>query len=354
MKDTIFAAPIEKLGDFTFDESVAEVFPDMIQRSIPGYSNIITAIGMFAERFVTADSQVYDLGCSRGAAALSMRRNIKQPNVKIIGVDNSQPMVERCRQHVAAYHSDIPVEILCDDIRHIEIKNASMVILNFTLQFLPPQDRMALLEKIHQGLNPNGVLVLSEKFRFEDEQTNELLIDLHHQFKRANGYSELEVSQKRTALENVMEGMVVVQKKSKVEAEQRAVELLTKVGLKDKMHLYPSQLSGGQQQRVGIARALAVQPDIILLDEPTSALDPELVGEVLQTLKLLAQEGWTMIIVTHEMQFARDVADRVILMADGNVVEQNSAREFFENPQHERTKQFLLQAKIPVCVEYEI
>ena len=204
MKDTIFAAPIEKLGDFTFDESVAEVFPDMIQRSIPGYSNIITAIGMLAERFVTANSQVYDLGCSRGAAALSMRRNIKQPNVKIIGVDNSPPMVERCRQHVAAYHSDVPVEILCDDIRQIEIKNASMVVLNFTLQFLPPEDRVALLTKIYHGLNPNGVLVLSEKFRFEDEKVNELLIDLHHQFKRANGYSELEVSQKRTALENVM------------------------------------------------------------------------------------------------------------------------------------------------------
>lgn len=204
MKDTLFSAPIEKLGDFTFDESVAEVFPDMIQRSVPGYSNIITAIGMLAERFVTANSNVYDLGCSRGAATLSARRHINQPNVKIIGVDNSQPMVERCRQHIAAYHSDIPVEILCNDIRHIEIKNASMVILNFTLQFLPPQDRVALLEKIHQGLNPNGVLVLSEKFRFEDEQNNDLLIDLHHQFKRANGYSELEVSQKRTALENVM------------------------------------------------------------------------------------------------------------------------------------------------------
>ncbi len=204
MKDTLFSAPIEKLGDFTFDESVAEVFPDMIQRSIPGYSNIITAIGMLAERFVTADSQVYDLGCSRGAATLAMRRNIKQPNVKIIGVDNSQPMVERCRQHVAAYHSDVPVEILCDDIRHIEINNASMAVLNFTLQFLPPEDRVALLSKIYQGLNPHGVLVLSEKFRFEDEKVNELLIDLHHQFKRANGYSELEVSQKRTALENVM------------------------------------------------------------------------------------------------------------------------------------------------------
>ena len=204
MKDTLFSAPIEKLGDFTFDESVAEVFPDMIQRSIPGYSNIITAIGMLAERFVTSDSQVYDLGCSRGAATLAMRRNIKQPNVKIIGVDNSQPMVERCRQHIAAYHSDVPVEILCDDIRHIEINNASMVVLNFTLQFLPPEDRVALPSKVYQGLNPHGVLVLSEKFRFEDEKVNELLIDLHHQFKRANGYSELEVSQKRTALENVM------------------------------------------------------------------------------------------------------------------------------------------------------
>lgn len=203
-KDTLFSAPIEKLGDFTFDESVAEVFPDMIQRSVPGYSNIITAIGMLAERFVTPNSQVYDLGCSRGAATLSVRRNIHQSNVKIIGIDNSQPMVERCRQHIAAYHSDVPVEILCEDIRQVEIKNASMVILNFTLQFVPPQDRLALLSKIYQGLNPNGVLVLSEKFRFEDERMNDLLIDLHHQFKRANGYSELEVSQKRTALENVM------------------------------------------------------------------------------------------------------------------------------------------------------
>lgn len=204
MKDTIFAAPIEKLGDFTFDEAVAEVFPDMIQRSVPGYSNIIAAIGMLANRFVTDNSNVYDLGCSRGAGILSIRRNIADKQATIIGVDNSEPMVERCRHHLNAYHSDIPVDILCDDIRHIEIKNASMVVLNFTLQFLPPEDRLQLLEKIYQGLNPNGVLVLSEKFRFEDEMMNDLLIDLHHTFKRANGYSELEVSQKRTALENVM------------------------------------------------------------------------------------------------------------------------------------------------------
>lgn len=204
MKDTIFSAPIEKIGDFTFDESVAEVFPDMIQRSVPGYSNIITAIGMLAARFVTGNSNVYDLGCSRGAGILSIRRNVQAQDVKIIGVDNSEPMVERCRQHINAYHSDIPVEILLDDIRQIDIQNASMVVLNFTLQFLPPNDRLLLLQKIYQGLNPNGVLVLSEKFTFADERMNELLIDLHHTFKRANGYSELEVSQKRTALENVM------------------------------------------------------------------------------------------------------------------------------------------------------
>lgn len=204
IKDTLFSAPIEKLGDFTFDESVAEVFPDMIQRSVPGYSNIITAIGMLASRFVIANSNVYDLGCSRGAGILSIRRNLSDHRVKIIGVDNSEPMVERCRRHLEAYHSDIPVEVLCDDIRQIEIHNASMVVLNFTLQFIPPEDRLALLTKIYQGLNPNGVLVLSEKFTFHDNQMNELLIDLHHTFKRANGYSELEVSQKRTALENVM------------------------------------------------------------------------------------------------------------------------------------------------------
>lgn len=204
LKDTLFSAPIEKLGDFMFDERVAEVFPDMIQRSIPGYSNIITAIGMLAERFVAPHSNVYDLGCSRGAGILSIRRNLKCEGVKIIGVDNSPAMVERCRNHIQAYHSEVPVEIVLEDIRKVEIQNASMVVLNFTLQFLPPEDRLALLTKIYQGLKPNGVLVLSEKFIFENEKINELLIDLHHTFKRANGYSELEVSQKRSALENVM------------------------------------------------------------------------------------------------------------------------------------------------------
>lgn len=202
--DNLFAAPIDKLGDFTFDERVAEVFPDMIQRSVPGYSNIISAIGMLAERFAMPDSTIYDLGCSLGAATLSMRRHIRQPGCKIIGVDNSRAMVERCRLHIDAYRSDTPADIIEADIRDVDIHNASVVVLNFTLQFLAPEDRRQLLEKIYAGLRPGGILILSEKYVFENEQANELLIDLHHDFKRANGYSELEISQKRSAIEHVM------------------------------------------------------------------------------------------------------------------------------------------------------
>jgi len=203
-RDTLFSAPIAKLGDWTFDERVAEVFPDMIQRSVPGYSNIISMIGMLAERFVQPDSRVYDLGCSLGAATLSMRRNIKVPGCNIVAVDNSPAMVERCRRHIDAFRADTPVDVIEADIRDIDIENASMVVLNFTLQFLEPADRLRLLEKIYRGLRPGGALVLSEKFSFEDAEVGELLFNMHHDFKRANGYSELEISQKRSMLENVM------------------------------------------------------------------------------------------------------------------------------------------------------
>lgn len=204
-KDTIFSAPIDKIGDFTFDERVAEVFPDMIQRSVPGYSNIISAIGMLAERFAKPNTHVYDLGCSLGAATLSMRRHIEgQEGCKIIAVDNSHAMVERCKLHVNAYRSDTHVDVIEADIREIDIQNASVVVLNFTLQFLSPEDRYSLLEKIYHGLRPGGILILSEKYVFEDNTAHELLIDLHHDFKRANGYSELEISQKRSAIEHVM------------------------------------------------------------------------------------------------------------------------------------------------------
>ncbi|PEL09775.1 amino acid ABC transporter ATP-binding protein [Bacillus sp. AFS017336] len=144
-----------------------------------------------------------------------------------------------------------------------------------------------------------------------------------------------------TALENVMEGLVTVQKVKRDVAKKKAVDLLTKVGLEEKINLLPHQLSGGQQQRVGIARALALEPTVILFDEPTSALDPELVQEVLKVMKELAEDGMTMIVVTHEMKFARNVADEVIFMDGGYIIEQGHPSDVLENPKHARTKQFL-------------
>jgi len=145
----------------------------------------------------------------------------------------------------------------------------------------------------------------------------------------------------KTALENVMLGLVVGRGIKEQEAEARAKQALEKVGMLDRADYYPSQLSGGQQQRVGIARAVAVRPDVILFDEPTSALDPELVGEVLQVMRNLAKDGTTMIVVTHEMKFARDVASHVIFMADGLIVEEGTAEDIFTHPQQERTRRFL-------------
>jgi cystine transport system ATP-binding protein len=144
-----------------------------------------------------------------------------------------------------------------------------------------------------------------------------------------------------TALENVMEGPVTVKKESPAAAREKAISLLTKVGLADKLNHYPAQLSGGQQQRVGIARALAMDPQVMLFDEPTSALDPELVGEVLKVMKELAQEGMTMVVVTHEMGFAREVADEIIFMDQGVIVERGTPAELFHSPKEERTRQFL-------------
>ncbi|WP_236171671.1 L-cystine ABC transporter ATP-binding protein TcyN [Pseudomonas pseudonitroreducens] len=145
----------------------------------------------------------------------------------------------------------------------------------------------------------------------------------------------------RTALENVVEGPIIVKKEPRAQAIERARQLLAKVGLAGKEDAYPKRLSGGQQQRVAIARALAMQPDVILFDEPTSALDPELVGEVLATIRGLAQEKRTMVIVTHEMSFARDVANRAIFIDKGVIVEQGDAKALFAHPKEERTRQFL-------------
>ena len=202
-KDNIYANE-QAVKDFTFDERVVEVFPDMIQRSVPGYATIVSTMGKLAGQYAQNNSNLYDLGSSLGAVTLSMRRNIDKQNCQIIAVDNSAAMVERCKLHLEGFRSDVPVTVELADINEVAISNASVVALNFTLQFIPQPQRFALLEKIYQGLKPGGVLLLSEKVKGENTLVDDLLIDLHHDFKRANGYSELEISQKRSAIENVM------------------------------------------------------------------------------------------------------------------------------------------------------
>lgn len=202
--DTLFSKPKKDIAPFSFDQSVAEVFPDMIKRSVPGYSTIIQQIEKIAQGLVTPHSNCFDLGCSLGAASLAMSKGTNQSSVKIIGVDNSKAMLTRCQQHIEAFKHVTPIELHCSDVQSFPINNASMVVLNFTLQFINKNDRDALLDKIFQGMLPGGVLLLSEKIVFDDPHFNQLMIDLHHQFKRDNGYSDLEISQKRNALENVL------------------------------------------------------------------------------------------------------------------------------------------------------
>ena len=156
----------------------------------------------------------------------------------------------------------------------------------------------------------------------------------------------------KTAIENILEGLVIARKVPKSEARQIAEEALKKVGLLDFKDYYPSQLSGGQQQRIGLARAIAVKPEVILLDEPTSALDPELVGDVLDVMKQLAHEGTTMVVVTHEMGFARDVANHVVFMDGGHVIEEGSPKDIFYRPKEKRTQQFL--ARILSDASYDL
>lgn len=203
-KDSLYANPLGEISSFKFDEAVVRVFPDMINRSVPGYSAMISAIGMLAGRFCQANSLCYDLGCSLGAATLAMRQQMQAENCRILAVDNSAAMVERFRQILPGDEDTVPVDIVCADIREVEIERASVVVLNFTLQFIPPVDRDAFLLKIRRGMLPGGVLILSEKLAFDDQRQQALQSEMHHWFKKSQGYSDLEISQKRTALENVL------------------------------------------------------------------------------------------------------------------------------------------------------
>ena len=206
--DRLFAQPLDQVPDFVFNEDVAKVFPDMIKRSVPGYPTIVENLGVLAAQFAQPHSTLYDLGCSLGAVTQALRRHVKTDGCRVLAVDNSPAMVERCREYLhaqdAMFQELLPVEVIEADILALDFQPASLVALNFTLQFVAPQQRLALLTRIRQALLPGGALILSEKLCFTDEADQKLLNQLHLAFKRANGYSELEIAQKRSAIENVM------------------------------------------------------------------------------------------------------------------------------------------------------
>lgn len=203
-KDALFSQPQATVADFVFDQHVVDVFPDMIKRSVPGYGTILHMIGQLTQRYAQADSRCYDFGCSLGAATLAMRHRVRAANVSIISIDNSEAMLERCQQVIDADSTDVPVELLKANIQNVPIVKASVCVLNFTLQFIPLADREKLLRKIYDGMLPGGILILSEKLSFADKKLETLMIELHHDFKKMNGYSDLEIAQKRNAIENVL------------------------------------------------------------------------------------------------------------------------------------------------------
>ncbi len=202
-KDRIYRQALAEVVPFEFDDRVAAVFPDMIRRSVPGYAGMIGMIGVLAARQAGLGGRFYDLGCSLGAATAVVRAAIGRARVELVAVDNAEAMVRRAGELFEAQPGP-PVELRCEDIRLTEIARAGMVVLNLTLQFVPPAERLELLSRIRRGMRSDGVLVLSEKIAFADPVEQQLMTELHHAFKRANGYSDLEISQKRSALEKVL------------------------------------------------------------------------------------------------------------------------------------------------------
>ncbi|MCH8477417.1 MAG: carboxy-S-adenosyl-L-methionine synthase CmoA [Wenzhouxiangella sp.] len=203
-RDRLFASGEGAAAPFEFSREVVRVFPDMIERSVPGYRLLLELTPLMVARAVQPDSRIYDLGCSLGAASLAARRAVQADGVEIIGVDSSPEMVERCRQIMAADNSRVPVEVIEGDACNLPIENASVVMMYFTLQFIAPEQRDQLMACIAAGLRPGGVLLLAEKLAFAPAEQQDWLDTHHHAFKRAQGYSDLEIARKRQALENVL------------------------------------------------------------------------------------------------------------------------------------------------------
>ncbi len=200
-RDRVFARPLGEIRAFEFNDAVARVFDDMIERSVPGYALLLQLIGLYAGIFVQPGSRVYDLGCSLGAAARIVAGQTRGVDCEIVAVDSSAAMIRRGRDDAGA---DPRIDWRCEDIRETRIETASLVVLNLTLQFVPPAERAAVLAGIHRGMLPGGALVLSEKVILDDDEQDARMVELHQAFKKNRGYSELEISQKRNALEQVM------------------------------------------------------------------------------------------------------------------------------------------------------
>jgi tRNA (cmo5U34)-methyltransferase len=201
MRDQIFNNQSD-IADFRFDESVVAVFDDMVKRSVPGYDAMIQMIGLLTRTYGKDNSNYYDLGASTGATTLALALNNKCANVHFIAIDNSEQMVSQCQKNLGDKVDNL--KVICSDINDICIENSSIVVLNLTLQFIDINKRADLITKIYDGLNPGGALIISEKIHVDDENEQARLTDLHMDFKRANGYSELEIANKRQSLENVL------------------------------------------------------------------------------------------------------------------------------------------------------
>ncbi len=202
--DTLYRNPDRHDSPFVFDRAVAEVFSDMINRSVPGYATILGMLGVIAEKFVQPGSQVYDLGCSLGGSTLALGQHIPHTDCRLIAVDNSEAMIDKCRHNLSTAKLAPELEIRCEDLRQTPVHDASLICLNLTLQFVPRAQRDELIQQLYQGLNPEGALILVEKTISEDEDEQAFLTDLHLAFKRANGYTDMEISRKRAALETVL------------------------------------------------------------------------------------------------------------------------------------------------------
>jgi len=201
MRDDIFSSKTD-LVDFTFDAQVVDVFDDMVRRSVPGYQAMIEMIGLIVKTYGQNNTNYYDLGASTGAISLTLGLNNNHQNNRIIAVDNSIDMVKRCKANLIDKITNF--DVICVDINDICFENASIVVLNLTLQFIPVKQRQPLIDKIYEGLNPGGVLIISEKIHFDNQQKQVETTRLHLDFKLANGYSELEIAAKRQSIENVL------------------------------------------------------------------------------------------------------------------------------------------------------